>query len=81
VAALKLARKYPELKNIVTMINDSGDRYLSTEVFGHKNELKIPEREHKMDEYTAAQLENFQKGFEIMTIRAFGMLTVDDFLR
>lgn len=33
-AALKLASKYPELQRIVTIINDNGLRYLSTELCG-----------------------------------------------
>lgn len=33
-AALKLASRYPELRRIVTIINDNGLRYLSTELCG-----------------------------------------------
>jgi cysteine synthase A len=34
VAAIKVARKHPEFKSIVTMINDTGQRYFSTELCG-----------------------------------------------
>jgi cysteine synthase A len=38
VAAIKVARKHPEFKTIVTMINDTGQRYFSTELCGEKND-------------------------------------------
>ena len=66
VMAIKLAKKHPELKNIVTMINDNGYRYFSTAVFGVKKELRIPEREHPMDEYARKQLEKYQPRWEII---------------
>jgi cysteine synthase A len=34
VASLRVAKAHPELKTIVTMINDSGQRYFSTELCG-----------------------------------------------
>jgi len=48
------------------MINDNGYRYFSTAVFGVKKELRIPEREHPMDEYTRKQLEKYQPRWEII---------------
>ena len=45
-ACLKLSRRYPELKTIVTMINDNGLRYLSTELTGEIPSAAVPEREH-----------------------------------
>jgi cysteine synthase A len=66
LAAIKLAKKHPELKRIVTIINDSGNRYLSTEVFGHKKEVKVPKREHKLDSYTLEQLQKYQAKLEIV---------------
>jgi len=38
VACLKVARAYPALRQIVTMINDNGLRYLSTELWGDRDE-------------------------------------------
>jgi len=66
VMAIKLTRKHPEPKNIVTMINDNGYRYFSTAVFRVEKELKIPERERPMDEYTRKQLEKYQPRWEII---------------
>ena len=45
-ACLKLSRRYPELKTIVTMINDNGLRYLTTELCGAAPDLAVPDREH-----------------------------------
>jgi cysteine synthase A len=45
-ACLKLSRRYPDLGTIVTMINDNGLRYLTTELVGEVPPLAVPEREH-----------------------------------
>lgn len=65
-AAIKLAKEHPELKTVVTMINDTGQRYFSTELCGEPKEVDIPEREHPMDEYTIKQLDKYQSGWEII---------------
>jgi cysteine synthase A len=48
-AALKLARAHPELSPIVTLVNDNGLRYLSTELCGEAVGLEVLEREHELD--------------------------------
>jgi cysteine synthase A len=65
-AAIKLARKHPRLGTIVTMINDTGQRYFSTELCGEAKEVDIPQREHPMDRYTIEQLDKYQSGWEII---------------
>lgn len=65
-AAIKLAKRYPDAGVIVTMINDTGQRYFSTELCGVKKEIEIPEREHPLDEYTREQLDKYQAGWEII---------------
>ena len=65
-AAIKVAKRRPELKSIVTMINDSGQRYFSTELCGEKKELEIPIREHSLDEYTVKELDKYQAKWEII---------------
>jgi cysteine synthase A len=67
VAAVKISRKHPELRRIATVINDSGGRYLSTEVFGAKKEKNIPRTSKPLDQYTLAQLAKYQKGFDIIS--------------
>ncbi len=66
VGAIKLARLHPELKVIVTMLNDTGQRYFSTPLCGVEKELEIPEREHPFDDYTIAQLDKYQASWEIV---------------
>ncbi|MBN1755378.1 cysteine synthase family protein [bacterium] len=65
-AAIKLARLHPEIKSIATMINDTGQRYFSTELCGETKILDIPERKHPMDEYTISELDKYQAGWEII---------------
>jgi len=67
IAAVKLSRKHPGLRRIATMINDSGGRYLSTEVFGTKKEKNIPRTSKPLDPYTLEQLAKYQKGFDIIS--------------
>ena len=64
--AIKLARAHPELKTIVTLICDTGQRYFSTELCGHPKHVEIPERDHPMDPYTTKQLDTYQGGWEII---------------
>ena len=64
--ALKLAKAHPELRMIVTLICDTGQRYFSTELCGNPKHVEIPEREHPMDPYTTVQLDRYQKGWEII---------------
>lgn len=45
-AARKLAKRHPEMKCIVTMLNDNGLRYLSTELCGTSSPRKLLEREY-----------------------------------
>jgi len=66
-AALKLARRHPTLGPIVTVINDTGQRYFTTPLCGEKKSVEIPEREHPMDDHTAGQLDRFQSGWEVLT--------------
>lgn len=65
-AALKVAKKHPELKYIVTIFNDTALRYFSTPLFGVERELEIPEREHPLDEYSKEQLSKNRSRWEII---------------
>ncbi len=65
-AALKLARAHPELPSVVTVINDTGQRYFTTALCGEDKHVHIPEREHPMDDYTTKQLDRYQSGWEII---------------
>jgi len=67
MGAVKLSRAHPEIKTIVTMINDTGQRYFSTELCGEKKHLHIPEREHPLDQYTIQELDTYQSAWEIIS--------------
>jgi cysteine synthase len=49
VAAHKIAAKHPELMRIVTVVPDTGQRYLSGELFGEGVEVDEPDRDHTPD--------------------------------
>ena len=65
-AAIKVARKHPEYNSIVTMINDTGQRYFSTELCGEKTHVDVPDREHPLDEYTLGELNKYQSRWDII---------------
>ncbi len=48
------------------MLNDTGQRYYSTSLCGVEKHIEIPEREHPLDNYTIAQLDRYQAGWEII---------------
>ncbi|HNV02663.1 MAG TPA: PLP-dependent cysteine synthase family protein [Vicinamibacterales bacterium] len=64
--AIKLARAHQELKTIVTLICDTGQRYFSTELCGCPKHVDVPEREHPMDARTVSQLDRYQGRWEII---------------
>jgi cysteine synthase len=55
-AALKIARRYPAIGMIVTLINDNGLRYFSTELCGEALDLEVPDREHPSSDADRARL-------------------------
>jgi hypothetical protein len=55
-AALKVASKHPEFHRIVTVIADTGQRYLSGELFGEGPDVEEPQREHEIDAATLARV-------------------------
>lgn len=66
VAAMKLSRRYPQMKRIVTMICDHGSRYFSTELCDQPKHVESPERDHPMDDYTREQLDRYQQHWDII---------------
>jgi cysteine synthase A len=57
VAALKVADKHPELHRLVTVIPDTGQRYLSGELFGEGVAQEEPDREHPLDPESLTRIE------------------------
>ncbi len=68
-AALKLARHRPDLPSIVTMANDTGQRYFTTALCGEDKHVEVPEREHPMDPRTRRELDLYQPKWEILTLK------------
>jgi cysteine synthase A len=65
-AALKVAAKHPELARIVTVIPDTGQRYLSGELFGEGVAVAEPERDHAIDAATLARLAEHRDRLEFI---------------
>lgn len=65
-AAMKLARKHPDLSPIVVLACDTGQRYFSTALCGEAKRVEVPEREHPLDERSRALLDRFQAGWEVI---------------
>jgi cysteine synthase A len=65
-ASIKVLKRHPEYKFVVTMVNDSGQRYLSTELCGERKIVEIPARSHILDDYTTQQLDKYQSNWEII---------------
>jgi cysteine synthase A len=67
VASMKVAEKHPELANVVTVIADTGQRYLSGELFGEGSDVSEPERDHALDPATAAMLRRHRDRLEFIS--------------
>lgn len=67
VAALKVAAKHPELRRIVTVVPDTGQRYLSGELFGERVEVEEPDRDHAIDPASLAQVAANRDRLEFIT--------------
>ena len=65
-AALKLAARHPDLASIVTMANDTGQRYFTTALCGETKQVEVPEREHSIDAKTREALDRYQAKWEIL---------------
>ena len=65
-AAHKVAAVHPELRRIVTVVPDTGQRYLSGELFGEGSRVEEPEREHRIDDHTLAMLAEHRDRLELI---------------
>ena len=67
VAAVhKVASEHPELRRIATVICDTGQRYLSGELFGESAHVEEPERDHTIDAATAAEIDRHRDRLEFI---------------
>jgi cysteine synthase len=65
-AALKVASAHPELVRIATVVPDTGQRYLSGELFGERPASESPERGHDIDAETLAELAKHRDRLEFL---------------
>ncbi|MFQ5828340.1 MAG: PLP-dependent cysteine synthase family protein [Candidatus Methylomirabilia bacterium] len=65
-AAVKLARRHPELSSIVVLACDTGQRYFTTALCGETKHLEVPEREHVLDARSRSLLDTFQPRWEVI---------------
>jgi len=56
VAALKVAAARPGIRRIVTVVADTGQRYLSVELSGERPDVVEPDREHPIDPASLVRL-------------------------
>ena len=67
LAACSNGPKHPELTRLVTVIPDTGQRYLSGELFGDRPVAEEPVREHRLDDATIAMLEEHRDRLEFLS--------------
>jgi cysteine synthase A len=66
-AALKLATAHPELGTIITTVNDSGQRYFSTRLWGGvEKKVDIPERDHSLSASDEELLLRHRKRWQVI---------------
>jgi len=65
-AAMKLARVRGDLRSIVVMGNDTGQRYFTTALCGEEKPLDVPARDHLLDDRSRDLLDRYQSGWEII---------------
>jgi cysteine synthase A len=65
-ASLKVAAAHPELRRIVTVIPDTGQRYFTTALFGEEEHADIPEREHELDPRSVEELDRHAARLEVI---------------
>lgn len=66
-AALKLARRHPELESIAVLANDTGQRYFSTALCGEDKQVEIPDRDHPLDPRSAGEIARYGGGWELIS--------------
>jgi cysteine synthase A len=66
-AAVKLARRHPELPSILVLVNDTGQRYFSTALCGEAKHVEVPDREHPLDDRSLREIVTYKGRWEIIT--------------
>jgi cysteine synthase len=65
-ASLKVAARHTDLRRIVTVLPDTGQRYFTTPLFGEVEAAEIPDREHPLDERSIEELDRHAERLEVI---------------
>jgi len=65
-AALKLVAARPEIRRVVVLANDTGQRYFSTALCGAGKRVDVPHRDHPLDSRSRDLLDQFQGDWDII---------------
>jgi cysteine synthase A len=65
-AAVKLVTKRPEVRTVVVLANDTGQRYFSTALCGADKHVDVPRRGHPLDSRSRELLDRFQGTWDII---------------
>jgi cysteine synthase A len=65
-AAVKLARRRPDLAGIVVLVNDTGQRYFSTPLFGGAHATAISREDHAVDTRSQERIAPLRDHWEII---------------
>jgi cysteine synthase len=66
-AVHKVIEHHPEFERVVTVICDTGQRYLSGELYGERPQVEEPEREHELDAATVAAIDAHRDRLEFIS--------------
>jgi len=65
-AAKKLVENRPDVRKVVVLANDTGQRYFSTALCGEEKQVNVPQREHLLDDRSRDLLDRFQQAWDII---------------
>jgi cysteine synthase A len=65
-AALKLVIARPEVRKVVVLANDTGQRYFSTALCGADKHVDVPHRDHPLDSRSRKLLDQYQGAWDII---------------
>ena len=66
-ASLRMAGRHPEHSRIVTVVADTGQRYLSGELFGERPDAQARERDHTIDADVLQRLAAHRNRLELIS--------------
>lgn len=65
-AVRKLVSRHPDLGRVATVLFDTGQKYFTSPLFGVREDVEIPDRDHSLDEHIQEQLAHHSTRWEII---------------